>query len=143
MGTATANVVVDALLREVVKGYRSRHLEGKIFIIQIYSQAQTHTSRQIEAIYFVGNADYWFTRTGSQFNQFYTGIFGVGVFLFSKLRPRRMQIRPNPSTDPLTTVFWHSHLLSQPAQLSPSHLVKARANTKPLTTESQSRHPSN
>lgn len=40
VGTAVANVAVDALLRKVVEGYRSRHPEGDIPIARVYSQAQ-------------------------------------------------------------------------------------------------------
>lgn len=40
VGTAVANVAVDALLRKVVEGYRSRHPEGDLPIARVYSQAQ-------------------------------------------------------------------------------------------------------
>ena len=40
VGTAAANVAVDALLRKVVEGYRSRHPEGNISLVRVYSQSQ-------------------------------------------------------------------------------------------------------
>lgn len=40
VGSAVANVAVDALLRKVVEGYRSRYPEGVVPIARVYSQAQ-------------------------------------------------------------------------------------------------------
>ena len=37
VGNAAANVAVDALLRKVAEGYRSRHPEGDMSIVRIYS----------------------------------------------------------------------------------------------------------
>lgn len=51
VGTAVANVAVDALLRKVVEGYRSRHPKGDIPIARVYSQAQ------IDAQYATGELD--------------------------------------------------------------------------------------
>ena len=40
VGTAVANVAVDALLRKVTEGYRSRHPQGGMPIARVFSQAQ-------------------------------------------------------------------------------------------------------